>query len=191
MENTKIYGYMRVSTREQKEDRQLVALLGQGVLRENIYMDKQSGEDFERSEYKKLLRKLDKNAVLFIKSIDRLGRNYADLMEQWRIITKEKGADIVVIDMPLLDTLNNIIDASKKNADRLGAVFKFTNYEIVKKEHNYWKNIRNCCAHNKQKRITSATIEQFWNYMQDELPKFYVSGGKEYLLEELCNANQY
>ena len=104
MENTKIYGYMRVSTREQKEDRQLVALLGQGVLRENIYMDKQSGEDFERSEYKKLLRKLDKNAVLFIKSIDRLGRNYADLMEQWRIITKEKGADIVVIDMPLLDT---------------------------------------------------------------------------------------
>ena len=104
MENTKIYGYMRVSTREQKEDRQLVALLGQGVLRENIYMDKQSGEDFERSEYKKLLRKLDKHSVLFIKSIDRLGRNYTDLMEQWRIITKEKGADIVVIDMPLLDT---------------------------------------------------------------------------------------
>ena len=104
MEHTKVYGYMRVSTREQKEDRQLVALLEQGVPRETIYMDKQSGEDFERPQYKKLLRKLDEHSVLFIKSIDRLGRNYTDLMEQWRIITKEKGADIVVIDMPLLDT---------------------------------------------------------------------------------------
>ena len=104
MEHTKVYGYMRVSTKEQKEDRQLVALLEQGVPRENIYMDKQSGKDFARSQYKKLVRKLDEHSVLFIKSIDRLGRNYTDLMEQWRIITKEKGADIVVLDMPLLDT---------------------------------------------------------------------------------------
>ena len=104
METTKIYGYMRVSTREQKEERQLVALLEQGVPRENIYMDKQSGKDFERPQYKKLLRKLDENSVLFIKSIDRFGRNYEDLNEQWRIITKEKKADIVVLDMPLLDT---------------------------------------------------------------------------------------
>ena len=88
-------------------------------------------------------------------------------------------------------TLNNIIDASKENAGKLGAVFKFTDYTTVKTEYNYWRNIRNCCAHNKQKRITSSTIEQFWNYMQDELPKFYVSGGKEYLLEELYNANRY
>ena len=104
MENAKIYGYMRVSTREQNEDRQRIALLEMGVPEKNIYMDKLSGKDFNRPQYKKLLKKLDSGAVLFVKSIDRLGRNYADLNEQWRIITKEKGADIVVIDMPLLDT---------------------------------------------------------------------------------------
>ena len=104
MENKKILGYMRVSSREQNEDRQRVALLEMGVPESNIYVDKLSGKDFNRSQYKKMLRKLDKDTVLFVKSIDRLGRNYADLNEQWRIITKEKGADIVVIDMPLLDT---------------------------------------------------------------------------------------
>lgn len=104
MENKKIIGYMRVSSREQNEDRQRVALLEMGVPENNIYVDKLSGKDFNRPQYKKMLRKLDKNTVLYVKSIDRLGRNYADLNEQWRIITKEKGADIVVIDMPLLDT---------------------------------------------------------------------------------------
>jgi len=104
MKQKKVYGYMRVSTKEQKEDRQLAALLEQGVPRKQIYMDKQSGKDFERTQYKKLLRKLDEDSVLFVKSIDRLGRNYADLNEQWRIITKEKRADIVVLDMPILDT---------------------------------------------------------------------------------------
>ena len=104
MENAKIYGYMRVSTREQSEDRQRIALLEMGVPEKNIYADKLSGKDFNRPQYKKLLKKLDSGAVLFVKSIDRLGRNYADLNEQWRIITKEKGADIAVIDMPLLDT---------------------------------------------------------------------------------------
>lgn len=104
MENAKIYGYMRVSTRDQNEDRQRLALLEMGVSEKNIYMDKQSGKDFDRPQYKKMLKKLDSESVLFVKSIDRLGRNYADLNEQWRIITKEKGTDIVVIDMPLLDT---------------------------------------------------------------------------------------
>ena len=104
MADMKIYGYMRVSSKEQNEDRQRIALLEMGVQEKNIYMDKQSGKDFERKQYKKLLRKLDENSVLFIKSIDRLGRNYSDLNEQWRIITKEKKADIVVIDMPILDT---------------------------------------------------------------------------------------
>lgn len=104
MENKKIIGYMRVSSREQNEDRQRVALLEMGVPENNIYVDKLSGKDFNRPQYKKMLRKLDKDTVLYVKSIDRLGRNYADLNEQWRIITKEKGADIVVIDMPLLDT---------------------------------------------------------------------------------------
>ncbi len=100
----KIIGYMRVSSREQNEDRQRLALLEMGVPEKNIYTDKLSGKDFNRPQYKKMLKKLDSDTVLFVKSIDRLGRNYADLNEQWRIITKEKGADIVVIDMPLLDT---------------------------------------------------------------------------------------
>ncbi len=104
MEQKKIVGYMRVSSREQNEDRQRIALLEMGVPEGAIYMDKQSGKDFERPQYKKMLKKLNRNTVLFVKSIDRLGRNYADLNEQWRIITKEKGADIVVIDMPILDT---------------------------------------------------------------------------------------
>lgn len=99
-----VYGYMRVSSKEQNEDRQRVALTEIGVPVKNIYMDKQSGKDFERTQYKRMLRKLDENSVLYIKSIDRLGRNYEELNEQWRIITKEKKADIVVIDMPLLDT---------------------------------------------------------------------------------------
>ena len=104
MEDINIYGYMRVSSKEQNEDRQKIALTEMGVPEKNIYMDKQSGKDFERTEYKRLLRKLNENSVLYIKSIDRLGRNYGELNEQWRIITKEKKADIVVIDMPLLDT---------------------------------------------------------------------------------------
>lgn len=103
MEDINIYGYMRVSSKEQNEDRQKIALTEMGVPENNIYMDKQSGKDFERRQYKRLLRKLNENSVLYIKSIDRLGRNYGELNEQWRIITKEKKADIVVIDMPLLD----------------------------------------------------------------------------------------
>ena len=104
MKEKNLLGYMRVSSREQNEERQRIALLEMGVPEVNIYMDKLSGKNFDRPQYKKLLRKLNKNTVLFVKSIDRLGRNYADLNEQWRIITKEKGADIVVIDMPVLDT---------------------------------------------------------------------------------------
>ena len=104
MEEINIYGYMRVSSKEQNEDRQKIALTEMGVPENNIYMDKQSGKDFERTQYKRLLRKLNENSVLYIKSIDRLGRNYGELNEQWRIITKEKKADIVVIDMPLLDS---------------------------------------------------------------------------------------
>ena len=99
-----IYGYIRVSTREQNEDRQVIALRGVGIPEKNVYMDKQSGKDFNRPQYKKLLRKLKKDDLLYIKSIDRLGRNYAEILEQWRILTKDKGIDIVVLDMPLLDT---------------------------------------------------------------------------------------
>lgn len=99
-----VYGYIRVSTAEQNEDRQLIAMQENGVLRENIFMDKQSGKDFNRPKYKKLIRKLRCGDTLYIKSIDRLGRNYEEIQNQWRFITKEKKADIVVIDMPLLDT---------------------------------------------------------------------------------------
>ena len=98
------YGYVRVSTKEQNEDRQLIALREIDVAEKNIYVDKQSGKDFKRPQYKKMLRKLKKDDLLYIKSIDRLGRNYEEILQQWRILTKEKGVDIVVLDMPLLDT---------------------------------------------------------------------------------------
>lgn len=100
----KLYSYIRVSTKDQNEDRQLLAMAELHVPQKNIFIDKQSGKDFNRPQYKKLLRKLKKDDLLFIKSIDRLGRNYAEILEQWRILTKEKKIDIVVLDMPLLDT---------------------------------------------------------------------------------------
>ena len=101
------YGYIRVSTREQNEQRQLIAMQEFGISEKRIYMDKQSGKDFERKNYKKMVRKLKKDDTLVVKSIDRLGRNYEEILEQWRNITKEKQAAIVVLDMPLLDTRQN------------------------------------------------------------------------------------
>ena len=100
----KIYGYIRVSTKDQNEDRQRIALLDFGVQQKNIYMDKQSGKNFERPQYQNLLRRLKQGDTLIIKSIDRLGRNYAEIIEQWRVITKDKKVDIVVLDISLLDT---------------------------------------------------------------------------------------
>ena len=99
-----VYGYIRVSSKDQKEDRQQIALKEVGVERQNIYVDKQSGKNFNRPQYKKMLWKLKKDDLLYIKSIDRLGRNYEEILQQWRFLTKEKGVDIVVLDMPLLDT---------------------------------------------------------------------------------------
>ncbi len=101
---TKIYGYVRVSSIDQNEDRQLLALAAAGVAQEAIYMDKQSGKNFARKHYQRLLKKLQAGDLLYIKSIDRLGRNYEEVQEQWRLLTKTKGVDICVIDMPLLDT---------------------------------------------------------------------------------------
>lgn len=103
MEHRK-FGYCRVSSVAQHEDRQLIAMMELGIPEKNIYVDKQSGKDFNRPQYQKLLRKIGEDSVIYIKSIDRLGRNYTEIQEQWRIITKEKKADIVVLDMPLLDT---------------------------------------------------------------------------------------
>ena len=101
-----VYGYVRVSSIDQNEDRQLIVMDENNVPKGNIYIDKQSGKDFERPQYKKLVKKLNAGDLLYILSIDRLGRNYEDIQKQWRILTKDIGIDICVIDMPLLDTRN-------------------------------------------------------------------------------------
>ena len=101
---SKVYGYIRVSSADQNEDRQLVALRSCKVPECNLFVDKQSGKDFERPEYRRMLRRLKRDDLLYVKSIDRLGRNYGEILEQWRLLTKEKVVDIVVLDMPLLDT---------------------------------------------------------------------------------------
>lgn len=100
----RIYAYIRVSAKDQKEDRQLLILDELEAKIDKIFIDKQSGKDFDRPAYKRLIRRLKQGDVLYIKSIDRLGRNYKEIIEQWRLLTKEKGIDVVVIDMPLLDT---------------------------------------------------------------------------------------
>ena len=100
------YGYVRVSSADQNEDRQMIALRDADVPEKNIFLDKQSGKDFERPNYKKMVRKLKAGDLLYILSIDRLGRNYEEIQKQWRILTKEIGVDICVLDMPLLDTRN-------------------------------------------------------------------------------------
>ncbi len=99
-----IFGYIRVSTKEQNEDRQIIALNEYNIPDKNIYTDKQSGKDFERKQYKKMLKNIKENDLVIVKSIDRLGKNYEKIIEQWRIIMKIKKADIFVIDMPVLDT---------------------------------------------------------------------------------------
>ena len=104
MYNNKAYGYVRVSSQDQHEDRQLISFEELKIPKGNIYVDKMSGKDFSRPNYKKLLRRIKAGDILYIKSIDRLGRNYDEIQNQWRIITKEKKVDIVVVDMPLLDT---------------------------------------------------------------------------------------
>lgn len=101
-----VYGYIRVSSADQNEDRQLICMSENKVPEGNVYIDKQSGKDFERPQYKKLVKKLKEGDLLYILSIDRLGRNYEDIQKQWRILTKDIGIDICVIDMPLLDTRN-------------------------------------------------------------------------------------
>ena len=103
MENH-VYGYIRVSSADQNEERQVIAMRKMEVPEKNLYMDKQSGKDFDRPKYKKLVKRLKKGDLLYVLSIDRLGRNYEEIQEQWRLLTKEKGVDICVIDMPLLDT---------------------------------------------------------------------------------------
>lgn len=108
------YGYVRVSTKEQNIDRQLTAILNKGIEMNKIYIDKASGKDFNRTKYKKLMKKLKEGDELYIKSIDRLGRNYDEIIKEWNTITKEKNADIVVLDFPLLDTRTKANDLTGK-----------------------------------------------------------------------------
>ena len=98
------YGYIRVSSKDQSGDRQLIAMRELSVAEKNIFMDKQSGKDFRRPQYQRMVKKLKPDDLVYVKSIDRLGRNYEEILEQWRILTREKGVDIAVLDMPLLDT---------------------------------------------------------------------------------------
>lgn len=111
------YGYVRVSSREQNEARQLAAMCNAGLRPEYIFAEKQSGRDFDRPQYKKLLRRLRRGDTLFVQSIDRLGRNYREIIEQWQYLTSEKGVDIVVLDMPLLDTRRR--DAKKARDSKI------------------------------------------------------------------------
>lgn len=111
------YGYARVSSREQNEARQLAAMQKAGIPAENVFSDKQSGRDFDRPQYKKLLHRLRRGDTLFVQSIDRLGRNYREIIEQWQYLTSEKGVDIVVLDMPLLDTRQR--DAKKARDSKI------------------------------------------------------------------------
>lgn len=108
------YGYIRVSTKEQNIDRQLTAILKEGIDVKNIYIDKASGKDFNRKKYNRLIKKLKEGDELFIKSIDRLGRNYEEIIQEWNTITKDKKVDIVVLDFPLLDTREKINDLTGK-----------------------------------------------------------------------------
>ena len=115
-----VYGYVRVSTRDQNEVRQMIAMQEHGVPPERIYLDKQSGKDFNRPQYRKLVRKMKKGDLLYILSIDRLGRNYDEILEQWRLLTKEKHVAIVVLDMPLLDTRNGRLAGQCAGFDQRG-----------------------------------------------------------------------
>ena len=102
--STNIFGYIRVSARDQNEERQMIAMRELAVPETHIFMDKQSGKDFQRPQYRRMVKKMKAEDLLYVKSIDRLGRNYEEILEQWRILTKDKGIDIAVLDMPLLDT---------------------------------------------------------------------------------------
>ena len=129
------YGYVRVSSMEQNEDRQMVALHQVGVEDKHIFMDKQSGKDFERPQYKKMVKKMRKGDLLYVLSIDRLGRNYDEIQHQWRILTKEIGSDVCVIDMPLLDT--------RRSKDLLGTFVADLVLQVLSfAAHNERDNIR-------------------------------------------------
>ena len=129
-----VYAYIRVSSREQNEDRQMIALKELVISEKNIFVDRQSGKDFERPSYKRMVRRMKRDDLLYIKSIDRLGRNYEEILEQWRILTKVKGIDIVVLDMPLLDTRRgkDLMGTFLSDADTTGCLYINNVLEILR-----------------------------------------------------------
>lgn len=139
-----LYAYVRVSTLHQNEDRQMNAMQEIPIPPNNIYVEKQSGKDFDRPIYKKLLKRLKQDDVLYIKSIDRLGRNYDEVLEQWKILTKQKGVDIVVLDMPLLDT--------RKDKDLLGTLIA----DLVLSLLSYVSENERCTTRQRQKEGIAA-----------------------------------
>ncbi|WP_341457583.1 recombinase family protein [Lacrimispora amygdalina] len=142
------YGYVRVSTLDQNVERQLIELIKWGVLEKNIYCDKLSGKDFNRPQYQKLKRKLKEGDVLVVKSLDRLGRNYEDIQQEWRDIVKMTKADIVIIDMPILDT--------RTNKDLIGTLISDIVLQLLSYVAQAETGRRNC--HSKSKRQTSGKI---------------------------------
>ena len=143
----KVYGYARVSSKCQNEDRQMIAMHEMGIPEEEIFIDKQSGKNFDRPMYKKMLRKIKKDDIVYVKSIDRLGRNYEDVIEQWKYITKVKQADIVVIDIPILDT--------RRGKDLMGTFLS----DIVMALLSYIsENERHCIRQRQAEGIAAAKI---------------------------------
>ncbi len=165
-----IYGYVRVSTKEQNEDRQMIALQEFPVLEKNIYMDKLSGKNFNRPQYKRLLRKLKPGDLLVVKSIDRLGRNYEEILLQWRMITKEKRVDVVVLDMPLLDTRKSGSDLTGTFVADL--VLQILSYVAQTERENIHQRQMEGIAAAKLRgvqfgRPRKAVPEQFWKLKED------------------------
>lgn len=153
-----IYGYVRVSTREQNEDRQMRALYKVQIPKQNIYVDRQSGKDFNRPMYLRLLKKMKPEDILYVKSIDRLGRNYDEILKQWRILTKEKKVDIVVLDMPLLDT--------RRGKDLMGTFLSDIVLQVLSfVAENEHKNIRQ-----RQKEGIEAAMQRGVQFGRPQMP---------------------
>ncbi len=166
----KVYGYVRVSTKEQNEDRQLLALQDFPVPETHIYMDKLSGKDFNRPQYRKLLKKLRPGDLLVIKSIDRLGRNYEEILLQWRIITKERQVDVVVLDMPLLDTRKSGSDLTGTFVADL--VLQILSYVAQTERENIHQRQKEGIAAAKLRgvqfgRPRKPVTEQFWKLKEE------------------------
>lgn len=161
-----IYGYVRVSTKDQNEARQIVAMQNFGIEKKQILLDKQSGKDFDRPKYKRLLKRLKPGDVIVIKSIDRLGRNYDEIIEQWKIITKEKKADIVVLDIPILDTRQTYNLAGKLISD---IVLQLLSYVAETERENIKQRQAEGIA------VAKANGVRFGRPPQKLPPEFYVS----------------